>query len=460
MTPALHKALLLTCFSIALVLFAGCDSNDMAMETPIEFGEATYQVSEASESLDVDVVLDQPADQDLTVPLSISGSAIAGVDYETLDTEAVTIEQNSTTGTLTITPIDNASIDSESRTIVLSVDADELDGYTGGQTAETEITITDNEMEGSYTLSFQEPSYTTNEFNQDTVDVVVELNQPLPTALEVSLETGGSATSANYNLLTDRVEVPANATTDTLQVEIKDTENYGNTQRLTLRLQEPDNEAISVAGTTEAEISIVNPLADVAVFAADEDFARIYAYNTFRDVAVPETGRQNSDESAGVVFDESFAFTIYPFRDQDASTDPNVFGFGSPLWSEANFTRNTNILNMVEFYSGGGPNTVDANVSSGSAGLYYPDFFRLTPDAPGATTGTVSLVVDEVRVYQRDETDDGVTNPDTFVIGLRGGGTYDEVAGTINVTITFDETAVGNGTVTRRFELSERRPSN
>ena len=197
MTPALHKALLLTCFSIALVLFAGCDSNDMAMETPIEFGEATYQVSEASESLDVDVVLDQPADQDLTVPLSISGSAIAGVDYEALDTEAVTIEQNSTTGTLTITPIDNASIDSESRTIVLSVDADELDGYTGGQTAETEITIMDNEMEGSYTLSFQEPSYTTNEFNQDTVDVVVELNQPLPTALEVSLETGGSATSAN-----------------------------------------------------------------------------------------------------------------------------------------------------------------------------------------------------------------------------------------------------------------------
>jgi hypothetical protein len=115
---------------------------------------------------------------------------------------------------------------------------------------------------------------------------------------------------------------------------------------------------------------------------------------------------------------------------------------------------------MVEFYSGGGPNTVDANVSSASAGLYYPRFFRLTPDAPGASTGTVTLVQDEIRVYQVDETDDGVTNPDSFLIGISGGGTYDEEAGTINVTITFDETAVGNGTVTRRFELSDRRPSN
>jgi hypothetical protein len=119
------------------------------------------------------------------------------------------------------------------------------------------------------------------------------------------------------------------------------------------------------------------------------------------------------------------------------------------------------MLNMVEFYDDGEqPNTVDEGVSSASAGLYYPSLFRLTPDGPGATTGTVELLEDEIRVYKPDQTDDGVTNPESFVIGVSSeGGTYNETEGTINITITFDETAVDNGFVTRRFELSERRPA-
>jgi hypothetical protein len=207
----------------------------------------------------------------------------------------------------------------------------------------------------------------------------------------------------------------------------------------------------------------VNPEANVALFAEDDRFARLYTYNTFEDVAVPETGRQNDDPSAGVVFDESFAFTIYPARDftTAADEDPNVFGFGSPLWSEEDFTRNTNILNMVEFYSEESDelNTVDANVSAGSAGLYYPRFFRLTPDAPGSMTGTVTLLQDEVTVYQRDGTDGDGTPPPSFTVGLTlESGTYDEMAGVINATITFDETAVDNGVNTRRFEFPiERR---
>jgi len=455
----LHRAGLPVCVLSFLLLLVGCDSNDPTSNTTIRFGESSYQVSESSESLDVDVVLDQPAPESITVPLSVSGSAIAGVDYEEPESDGVTIEEGSDTGTFTITPIDDASLNSGERTIELLIDAEDLDGYVGGQTASTEIVITDDEMTGSYAVSFDEASYTTNEHNEDTLDVAVTVSQALPADVALGIETGGSATADNYELLSDSLRIGAGEDEGTLRVAITDTDNYGNTETLTLRLEEPSNEAITVSGTPETEIEIVNPIADIAIYAPDEDFAQLFTYNTFRDVAVPETGRKNLDDSAEIQFDESFAFTIYPYRN-DASADPNVFGFGSPLWSEDDFTKNTNILNMVEFYSGGGPNTVDANVSSASAGLYYPRFFRLTPDGAGATTGTVSLIQDEIRVYQVDETDDGVTNPDSFLIGISGGGTYDEEEGTINVTITFDETAVGNGTVTRRFELSERRPSN
>lgn len=459
MPPTLSRLLRAACVLSLLFAVVACDSNDTTTNTTIRFGESSYQVSESSESLDVDIVLDQPAPEAVTVPLTVSGSAIAGVDYEEPAANEVTIEQGSDTGTFTITPIDNASLDDQDRTVELLIDAEDLEGYVGGQTASTEVFITDDEMTGSYAVSFEEASYTTNEYNRDTLDVAVEVSQTLPADVAIGIETAGSATQDNYELLSDSLRISAGSDRGMLRVAIKDTENHGNSETLTLRLAEPANEAVTRTGITETDIEIVNPIADVALYAPDESFAQLYSYNTFRDVAVPETGRKDLDDSAEIKFDESFAFTIYPYR-TDTSADPNVFGFGSPLWSEEDFTRNTNILNMVEFYSGGGPNTVDANVSSASAGLYYPRFFRLTPDAPGATTGTVTLVQDEIRVYQVDETDDGVTNPDSFLIGISGGGTYDEEEGTINVTITFDETAVGNGTVTRRFELSERRPSN
>jgi len=455
------RFLLPLCLLSLAFVFAACDSNDMSMETTIAFDQATYEVSEASQSVEVEVVLSEAAPEDVTVPITFGGSAIAGVDYEDPSAEEVTIEQGATTATYTLTPIDNASLDDQDRTVELQIDTEDLDGFTGGPITVTTITITDDEMVGTFTVSFQEASFETNEYNQDTLDVLVEVNQAAPSSLELDFQTGGSATTDDYELLTDRVQIPAGETVDTVRVAIKDTESYGDTKTLTLTLQAPANQAVSIGGTTETEITIVNPIADIALYAPDEDFARLWTYNTFEDVAVPETGRLNSDPSAGVVFDESFAFTIYPFRD-DASSDPNIFGYGSPLWSQEDSLRNTNILNMVEFYSGGGPNTVDENVSSASAGLYYPRFFRLTPDGPGATTGTVELVLDEVRVYKRDETDDGVTNPESFVVGLSSeGGIYNETEGTINITITFDETAVNNGTVTRRFELSaERRSSN
>lgn len=445
-----HRLLLPACALALLVSIGACDSSNMSTETGIRFSESSYQVSESSDVLDIEVRLERAASETVTVPLTIGGSAIAGVDYREPESSEVIIEEGENTGSFTVTPIDNASLDSQERRINLSIDTEELDGYAGGETTSAEVRILDDEMAGSYSVSFEEESYTTNEYNENTVDVAVSVSQAPPQNLVLGIETGGSVSQENYKLLSDSIRIAMGDTRDTLRVAINDTRSYGESESLTLRLLEPENEATTISGITETEIEIVNPVADVATFAPDERFPLLYTYNTFRDVAVPETGRLNMEDSAPVKFDESFAFPIYPSRD-DASADPNVFGFGSPLWSEDD-PASTNILNMVRFYSGNGPNTVQANVSSGSAGLYYPRFFRLTPDAPGSKTGTVTLVQDEVRVFQKDG--------GSFVVGISGGGTYDEEERTINVTITFDETAVNNGTVTRRFELSKRRPSN
>ena len=445
---------------VAALLFAGCDSNNMQGDTMVDFDRATYQVSEGADGVEIQVVASEAAPQDVTIPLTLGGTAIAGEDYEQPDAAEVTIEEGSTTGTFTLRPIDNASLETQARVVEVLIETGNVDGFTVGETPQTDVTITDDEMTGSYTVSFEESSYTANEYEQDTLDVIVNVSQAVPSPVQVAFETTGSATTDNYELLTGTINVAAGQDRDTIQVAIKNTESYGESETLTLSLTPPANEAVSIGGTTEATIEIVNPVASTETYAPNEDFARLWAYNTFSDIAVPETGRLNRDQDAGVVFEESFAFTLYPSR-TDGSADPNVFGFGSPLWSEDNFTRNTNILNMVEFYSGGGPGTVDEGVSSASAGLYYPAFFRLTPDAPGSATGTITLIPEEIVVYRPDQTDDGVDNPTSFTIGVSSeGGTYNETEGTINITITFDETEVNNGTVTRRFEFSaERRPS-
>src|SRR6056297_3442114 len=102
MFQAFRRLLLPTCILSVLVLLAACDTNDMAPDTTVGFVESSYQVSESSQSLDVEVELSQSAPESATIPLAIGGSAIAGEDYKEPEANEVTIEQGSSTGTFTI----------------------------------------------------------------------------------------------------------------------------------------------------------------------------------------------------------------------------------------------------------------------------------------------------------------------------------------------------------------------
>ncbi len=453
---------IVTLLLISITWLAGCDNEDPAPTAVVEFPESSYNLNEdASAPLTLTVEVSPSWSEDVTVPLSFGGSAVEGTDYETVANKNVVIPAGSTSASVEITPIDNNTVDGE-RTIVVTASAPaDIPGITVGATGEVTITLVDNDEAGASTVDFAQAEVTTNEYDQETVQLTLNLSEASIEEEIFTFTVGGTAVEGtNYSALTTEVTVPAGETSAMVEVPILNSMNYGETSTIEISLIEPENEVFDLGANAKATITIINPIANTTLFAPTDDFARLYAYNTFEEgVEVPETGRQNSDPAEGVVFDESFAFTFYPLVEEpDENADPNVFGFQSDLWTEEEFTRSTNVFNIIEIYGDdGNPGTIDTGISSGSAGLRLPYAIRLIPDAVGATSGRAVIIADEITVYYPDETEDDVTNPESFIIKISGKGTYDEVAGEINIPITFDASSIDDGVKTLNFVFEATR---
>lgn len=438
-----------------MISLFSCQEDETLPTATVSLSSDTFTLSEAADTpLSIALNLSTAWSSDLTFDISTSGTAIAGVDFEAISSE-LTIVAGETSATLDITPIDNYELETSERTLTLSIDQPAEDGLTLSL-GEATITFIDNEVAGSVIAAFETTSFTTNEYLEDSITVPLVINAAFAEDLTFSYTYGGSAVSGtNYTASeTSTVTISAGSTSAEIIVPILDSKSYDATSDVTLTLQTPENGAIALGNEITATIDIINPMVDMTLW-HDEDYLynSIYAYNTFEDVAVPESGTKNSDEEAGVVFDYSFAFTNYIYN-SDETSDPNALGFKNrSLWSEEEYWKSTNVFNMQDFYAGNGPNTIDMNVSNASAGLFIDNAIRFVPETDGATSGIAIVPDQKVTVYQKDETDDDIVNYPSFEVEISGEGTYDETTHKINLTITFDETSINNGIQIRRFEL-------
>lgn len=434
------------------VVFSACEEDEPLTAT-VSLSEESYTLDEnAAEPLAIQVEINPNWEGSITIPFTVGGSAVEGTDYETITPKSFTIPDGENTAEILVRPIDNNFVEDQPRIIEINLGAPAVEGVTVGTTGSATIALVNDDQAGAVVVDFAETAYTANEYLQDTVEIEISSNTTFPEDIELAYTIGGSAAAGTNFVAPDQatVTIPAGETSATIEVPVLNTDSYDQTATVELSLQAPDNAAIEIGSNATSTLSIINPTADTRLFAPDEDFARIYAYNTFEDVAVPPSGRSNDDAAAGTVFEESFAFTIYD------EANPNTIGFVSPLWSEEDFTRNTNAFNMIDLYSSGPdeyPNTVDENISAGSAGIAIPEAIRLVPTAVDATSGVAVVPEQEVTIYRRDETDDDIDNPTSFTVGISGEGTYDETEGVINLTVTFDETAINNGIQVRRYVM-------
>ncbi len=115
--------------------------------------------------------------------------------------------------------------------------------------------------------------------------------------------------------------------------------------------------------------------------------------------------------------------------------DPNKYGFGNPYVPG----KGTNALYMLTIY-GRLPGGLTSD--SGYYNVSIPKCFEFLPEKPDATKGTLNVIEQKIRLYRRDKT--------FYDIGIKGGGTYDEITQLMEVEVIFDETSVGGAADVKR----------
>jgi hypothetical protein len=446
----------------SFITFSACSDDEEMGAILVSFELESYNVAENTSSpLEVKITLSRASNTTLNFPFTVAGSAVEGVDYQTISPRSVSFAAGATEAVVTISPINNNFVETDPRTIELTLSPISQNGLMLGANASTTINIINDDLAGAIIADFEAASLVTNEYLKQTVELKVNVNTPFPEEIVLEYTIGGDAVAGeNYTALPGTtVTIPMGVTSVSIPVEIKDTKSYGQVRSITLSLEAPDNTAIAIGANATATVQIINPNANIGLWAKNIDFPTLYAYNTYADVEVPSSGRNQLDAAAGIVFRESFGFAWRSTR-LNAQADPNAIDFYSNLWTEDDFTRSTNAFNMHRLYGFDEYGGKATGISAASAGVRIIEAIRLVPDGVNSKTGIAVVPKQKVRLYFPDTTDDGIKNPESFEIEISGEGTYDEDTGVIKMRMIFDETEIDNGIKTRRFEFpADRRPT-
>ncbi len=156
--------------------------------------------------------------QDTVVSYQVSGTATSNSDYDALP-PSVTIKKDTTSATVTVTPIDDAVKDEPDETVILTLLAGA--GYKVSSTSkEATVVITDNEGKPIVSITPDKANLTKGQ----TATFSVNRSGPTATALAVSLELGGTAVLGEYIIYPAatgnnvNVVIPAGASSANLSV--------------------------------------------------------------------------------------------------------------------------------------------------------------------------------------------------------------------------------------------------
>lgn len=160
-----------------------------------------------------------------TVNYTVGGTATSGSDYTALS-GSVAITDGQTTGTITVTPIDDSEIESD-ETVVVTLGTGT--GYTVGSPANATVTITSDDVSGDPTATIAATDATATEASTTTGTFTVTLSSASVGTTTVGYTVSGSATpGSDYTALSGSVDVTNGNTTATITVTpINDTDIEG-----------------------------------------------------------------------------------------------------------------------------------------------------------------------------------------------------------------------------------------
>ena len=196
-------------FSAGVSIAAGAITGSPAMFTftdELSIGVVNSMATEGGSAGLFQLRLMAAPSTDITVTTNIAGSAVNGVDYETLTT-VVTIPAGSTTLDIVITAMDDMLLE-PTETVVLTLLSTNQSFIAVGAVDNAEISIIDNDMS---TVTIQDNSALES---AGSLDVTVVLSQSIQESFSFSpvLDfSQGSASAADISLQTSTVTFPANS---------------------------------------------------------------------------------------------------------------------------------------------------------------------------------------------------------------------------------------------------------
>jgi hypothetical protein len=270
----------------------------------------------------------------------------------------------------------------------------------------------------------------TRSFDANTgTEAVLLLNKPVSAPLRLEFVVGGNAIRGiDYELPNEGFFLLQPENTEAyLKIIPLPTQRDIENKILTLTLK--DTPGITLAeGRRTLTLSFLNAAHTVklSLWAKDVAFPQLFGYTSFGPEPV-------ADGRGG----EHFCFAY------KSSIAPNVIGF-----YHQDSSASTNAFNMHRIYAA-------QNITSASARVRIPQALRFSPDAPGAKTGTVEVIRQDVTLRRT-----AASGQPPFKIPIWGMGRYSEITGTIFLDVHFDESEIGGPKdVLRKFIYEkERRP--
>ncbi len=232
---------------------AGC-SDDEKKGPDVSF-RRPYYVLPASESLDVEVRLSEPAPTDLTVPFTVGGTGEEGVDYS-LSAHEFIVKAGSDSATITVTPVTNMT---EGREIQLTLQ--EVAGYVPGIYRQTMIPI---ETKSPFTSSFLSTEYNLYTETEVAVSLYIGSNEYTSPSYNISIpfEIDPASTAelgTHYEIEGGEKQFIYQKDDYMARVNLKFLKKEEGKNKIVLRLVETDNFMISLSNN-RAYITINGPI--------------------------------------------------------------------------------------------------------------------------------------------------------------------------------------------------------
>ena len=310
-------------------------TDDDDPQVTVSFGAASYTVAEGG-TVEVTVTLSADPEREVVIPLTATEQdGATGSDYSDLP-ESVTFESGDTEKTSTFEATDD-TLDDDGESVKLGFGAMPA-GVTSGDTAESTVSITDDDKPASVTVNFDKDSYTVAEGGTVTVKVTLSDDPEMTVTVPLTATEQDGATTADYS------NVPASLTF-----------NSGDTEKeFTFGAEadevDDDGESVKLAfGTLPAGVA-AGDTAESTVAITDDDDPGVRVSFGAASYTVAEGGTVEVTVTLSADPEREVVIPLTKYGHEEAAVDTNFNGSLDDYASSA--TDYSGVPESVTFESG------------------------------------------------------------------------------------------------------------